>query len=140
MVGQYILDTDTLSLLERGNQRVSQKLRLQEASTIFISVVSVAEQIDGRFKFVKSAKTLEQSADAYRLLIETVETLRDLQILPLTVSAMKRYERLWAMKLNVGKNDLRIAAIALENDVTVVTRNTRDFERVPGLRIENWAE
>ena len=51
-----------------------------------------------------------------------------------------RFETLKAMRLNVGANDLRIAAIALENDATVVTRNTRDFERVPGLRIENWAE
>ncbi len=43
------------------------------------------------------------------------------------------------MKLNVGKNDLRIAAIALENGAIVVTRNERDFRRVPGLAVENWA-
>ncbi len=44
------------------------------------------------------------------------------------------------MKLNVGHDDLRIAAIALENNAVVVTRNTRDFARVPELKVENWAE
>ena len=42
-------------------------------------------------------------------------------------------------KLNVGGMDLRIAAIALENNATVVTRNVVDFQRIPGLLIEDWA-
>jgi tRNA(fMet)-specific endonuclease VapC len=43
------------------------------------------------------------------------------------------------MKLNIGKMDLRIAAITLEIGGTVVTRNLRDFQRIPNLRVENWA-
>ncbi len=38
----------------------------------------------------------------------------------------------------IGPNDLMIAAIAVTNNLTVVTRNTREFERVAGLRLENW--
>jgi tRNA(fMet)-specific endonuclease VapC len=43
-----------------------------------------------------------------------------------------------ALRLNVKKMDLRIAAIALENSAIVVTRNLRDFQRVPGLMVEDW--
>ena len=61
---------------------------------------------------------------------------------PVTFSepAIIRYNALLALKLNVGKMDLRIAAIALEANATVITRNLRDFERVPGLACENWAD
>jgi tRNA(fMet)-specific endonuclease VapC len=37
----------------------------------------------------------------------------------------------------IGENDLMIAAIALENDLTIVTHNTREFSRVAGLRLED---
>ena len=39
----------------------------------------------------------------------------------------------------IGLNDLMIAAIALANDLTVVTNNTGEFNRVPGLRVEDWS-
>ena len=63
-----------------------------------------------------------------------------MQILDFTEPAIARYNALLAMKLNVGKMDLRIAAIALEVGATIITRNLRDFARVPGLACENWAD
>ncbi len=38
----------------------------------------------------------------------------------------------------IGPHDLQIASIALSNDLTLVTHNTREFNRVPGLRVEDW--
>lgn len=55
-------------------------------------------------------------------------------------SGQARFTILKATVKNVGGNDLRIAATALEMNATVVTRNVRDFERVPGLTVENWAK
>ena len=60
-------------------------------------------------------------------------------LVPLTVSGVTRFEQLVRAKLNVKRNDLRIAAIALELGATIVTRNRRDFGRIPGLAIEDWS-
>lgn len=44
-----------------------------------------------------------------------------------------------AQKIKVGTQDLRIVAIALSQNATVITRNKRDFERIPALNIEDWS-
>jgi tRNA(fMet)-specific endonuclease VapC len=61
------------------------------------------------------------------------------QILSFTMPAMAQYGQLLKLKLGVGKMDLRIGAVALENNGVLVTRNVRDFQRIPNLIIENWA-
>lgn len=55
------------------------------------------------------------------------------------VPAILRFDNLLAMKLGVCATDLRIAAVVLENGAALVTRNLRDFRRVPGLTIEDWS-
>jgi tRNA(fMet)-specific endonuclease VapC len=50
-----------------------------------------------------------------------------------------RVTQLKALRLNVRLMDLRIAAVAMENQALVVTRNRRDFGRVPGLSVEDWS-
>ena len=49
------------------------------------------------------------------------------------------FERLQRLRLRVGTMDLKIAAIALAHDASVLTRNSKDFSRVSGLRFEDWA-
>jgi tRNA(fMet)-specific endonuclease VapC len=50
-----------------------------------------------------------------------------------------RFKDLHALKLGVSKMDLRIAAVTLEIGGMVVTRNRGDFQKVPGLPIEDWS-
>lgn len=71
---------------------------------------------------------------------ENVRVLSGMHLLTFTEAAIRRYNALVALKLNVGRNDLRIAAIALEEDATVITMNLRDFQRVPSLKCENWID
>jgi tRNA(fMet)-specific endonuclease VapC len=55
-------------------------------------------------------------------------------------AAWDRFDQLFKSKLNVSSADLRIAALALEINATVVTANVRDFSRVPGLAWVDWSQ
>ena len=70
---------------------------------------------------------------------DTVRFLSQVDILTFSEAAIDRYEELRKQKLNIGKMDLRIAAIVMERDATLVTRNIQDFRRVVGLRMEDWS-
>ena len=73
------------------------------------------------------------------LLADAVAFLAFFPVLPLTEPAIDRFDQLVALKLNVGRMDLRIAATALEHGGIVVTRNGRDFGRIPGVAWEDWS-
>lgn len=70
--------------------------------------------------------------------------LAPLDILPFDEGAMRRYgplrSELERQGRPIGALDMLIAAHALALGCTLVTNNTREFERVPGLRLENWAQ
>ena len=76
----------------------------------------------------------------YDRLTVAVRSLSRLPILSFTEAAIGRSKALQACKLNVGKMDLCIAAIALEHHANVVTRNVRDFQRIPNLVVEDWSK
>ncbi len=61
-------------------------------------------------------------------------------VLTFSETAIVSYQGLRAAHRRLDKDDLRIAAIVLENDDTLATRNTRDFQQIPGLRIEDWSK
>jgi tRNA(fMet)-specific endonuclease VapC len=135
-----VLDTDTLSLHERrAHPALSARIRSAAPGEVAVTVISVEEQLTGWYTMLRKARLRPDIARAYQRLAKSVESLSALRILPFPEPAIARYETLAAMKLNVAHMDLRIAAIALENGGTVVTRNLRDFQRVPGLSVVNWA-
>lgn len=137
---RYVLDTDILSLHERLDSTVAGHLAHRQPLEVAISVISIDEQISSWFTRVRKAKTPQELSDAYGRLGKCVLSLSHLPILNFTVGAIARFEQLKRMKLGVSGNDLRIAAIALEFGCTVVTRNVRDFQLVPGLAIKDWSK
>jgi tRNA(fMet)-specific endonuclease VapC len=60
------------------------------------------------------------------------------QVLPFDAASSSRFEGLRQQRIRVATMDLRIAAIALVSGMTVLTCNTADFQRVPGLLVEDW--
>lgn len=135
----FVLDTDILTLYYRGDATVVQHIDDQRATDLAISVVTVDEQLTGWYALTRRARRPVEIAQAYTNLADAVVRLAKWRILPYTESAIERVEGLKSLRLNVGLMDLRIAAIALENRGVVVTRNRRDFSRVPGLNVEDWS-
>jgi tRNA(fMet)-specific endonuclease VapC len=134
----YVLDTDTLSLLQYGHPTVQQHVSAVSASGLATTIISVEEQLTGWQAALRRARQPDDIARVYGRFTATVRFLSGLPILSFTEDAVRRYNALAALKLNVGKMDLRIAAIALEFGAVVVTRNVRDFQRVPHLAVVDW--
>jgi len=135
----YVLDTDILTLLLSGDPVVRQRAAEHDPAELAITVISVEEQLTGWYTALRRAKRRDVLARVYEALAATTRALSGLCILSFPEPAIQRYEQLEGQRLNVGKMDLRIAAITLEHSGIVVTRNVRDFQRIPGLTLENWA-
>ena len=134
----YVLDSDTLSLYSHRHAAVTQNMLAHTPAELATTVINVEEMLTGWHSLLRAVKTRTDLAQVYDRLAKTVPLLAEFSILSFTEPAILRFEQLHATKLNVRKMDLRIAAIALEHSATLVTRNTRDFQRVPGLTLEDW--
>ena len=134
----FLLDTDHLSLYQMGHPQLLQNVALHLTHQLAISVITVEEQLTGWQKALRQAKDDARRERIYQRMALTVEALAGWRVVPLSRAAMNSHATLIRQRRNVGSNDLKIAATALEQDATVVTRNLRDFGRVPGLTCEDW--
>ncbi len=135
----YVLDTTALTHLYRKHARLTTRVRAATArDTVAATTVSVEELIGGWFARLRRARTPADEAAAAAALADTTMMLSIFHIYHTTEPALARFDALVRLKLNVGKSDLKIAAVALEIGATVVTDNLRDFGRVPHLAVENW--
>jgi tRNA(fMet)-specific endonuclease VapC len=135
----FLLDTDILSHYQRNHPQVLAAIANHSTDQLCLSSISIEEQISGWSGLARSAKNHQEQEQASILLATIVVSWNRFAIVPITEPALQRFDLLVRAKLGVRYNDLRIAAIALDLGATVVTRNHRDFGRVPGLTIDDWA-
>jgi tRNA(fMet)-specific endonuclease VapC len=135
----FVLDTDILTLSQHGHATVLAHLAAHAGDVVGPSAVSIEEQMDGWRAMLRRATTPAAEATASRFLVGLVRSWAQFPVFPLTPAAITRADQLVRARLNVRRNDLRIGAVALELAATVVTRNRRDFARIPGLLIEDWS-
>jgi tRNA(fMet)-specific endonuclease VapC len=136
----FILDTDHVSLWLRGNFLVRART-VQSSLEVVITIITVQEVFNGWMGRLNNLPDLQNLTFEYENLWQTVEFIRSFRVLKFDaddcyVQVLQANPFLRKKRL---RQDLRIAAIALSLDATVVTRNRRDFEQVPGLKIENWS-
>ncbi|MBE2282829.1 MAG: type II toxin-antitoxin system VapC family toxin [Prosthecobacter sp.] len=105
-----------------------------------VCVITEAEVLKGRLAQIQRTKQPDRGIEAYSFLQDSVTHLNSWLILPWTEQAADIYDSLKHLRSKVGAMDLRIAAIALSINATVLTRNLVDFTKVPGLRVENWLD
>lgn len=126
-----ILDTDTCVEILRGNATVIAARR-RDPDLVATTWLSAAELFYGAGKSVSPGTNLP--------LVR--ELLATLEILGLDLPAAERFGLLKAELERGGQRladaDLLIAAIALTRNAVLVTGNTRHYDRIPGLRLENW--
>ncbi|WP_416670234.1 type II toxin-antitoxin system VapC family toxin [Egbenema bharatensis] len=137
----YILDTDHLSLIQRNGQegkRILLKLSAIEAIEVAVTVITYEEQIRGRLSVLSKAKTLDEQVLAYQGLQQLAADYQSIVIVPFSRIAALEHQRLRKAYPRLGNMDLKIAAIALINNATLLTRNQSDFGKIADLRTEDW--
>ena len=140
----HLLDTDHLTILQTHTgpdyAMLMVNMSHHPVGEVGASVVSLHEQALGANAAINGAKLRAALLRGYFHMFNVIESYRSLPLAPFDAAAAAEFDNLKAAKIRVGTMDLRIAAIALANNLVLVTRNTRDFNQVPGLMIEDWTK
>jgi tRNA(fMet)-specific endonuclease VapC len=131
-----ILDSNTISYYFRGDPLVVPRLQALRPTDLGVPAIVEYELRYGLLRLPQEAATARLAA--------LTQLLRPLQILPFDSECAAQAARirveLEASGTPIGAHDLLIAATALRHQSTLVTRNVREFSRVPGLQWLNWHE
>jgi tRNA(fMet)-specific endonuclease VapC len=136
----YLLDTDYLSLIQRGNldgKMVFQRL-IANNSPLATTIITYEEQMRGWLDLIARATKFDAQVRGYQLLHQHTSNYQKVIIVPFDEPAIETYQQLRKTYPRLGKMDLKIAAIAITQQATLLTRNNRDFGKIISLQIEDW--
>ncbi len=131
---KYMLDTNIIAYINSDRYGVNKAFERHRNDKLCLSAIALAELEYGVFK----SKRVQHNQDMITLI------LSNMTVLPFDGRAAVEYGILRAdleqKGMVIGPNDMLIAAHARSLDMTLVTNNTREFERIEGLKVENWVE
>ena len=130
---RYMLDTNIcIYLIKRQPESVARRFAQCRLGDVVMSAITYAELAYG----------VAAAADPQRAQAALADLIEDIPVLPFDTAAGDAYGpiRLATRESKKDHLDKLIAAHAVAADVTLVTNNTRDFARYPGLRVENWLD
>jgi tRNA(fMet)-specific endonuclease VapC len=134
-------DTDIRTEILSGNPAYADRITQVPTDEQAVPIVSLEEIIRGRLNVIRQAEagkarvTIEQ---AYQFFEETLNGIRELRILSVTAQAEALVKDWRKKKIRGSTHVLRIAATCVATSTTLISRNRRDFERIPGLSVEFW--
>ncbi len=141
----YILDTDHMSLIERLDNQAGLQIQnrmdqvLSASDSAATTIITFEEQVRGWMSRLAKAKTISQQVYDYQKLNQLLENYRAITVLDFDEKSGLQYQALLKARIRIGTMDLKIAATAIANDATLLSRNLKDFNKVPGLKVEDWA-
>lgn len=138
----YLLDTDTLTHLYKGHERVIQRLQRLQSGAVGTTIINKVEILRGRAESVHKAADGEQLLRAQTHFLQSAALLDELPIVLFDAKAGEIFDLLRQRTglRKLGHADLMIASLALANQAVLVTRNLRHFTPIPRLQIENWVD
>jgi tRNA(fMet)-specific endonuclease VapC len=134
-------DTDILTEILAGNPAYAERIANVPVDEQVVPIVAVEEITRGRLNTIRQAEagkariTIEQ---AYSLFEQMLDDFRELKILSFTKQAEALVKEWRKKKISGSTHDLRIASSCVVGAATLVTRNRRDFQNIPGLSVEFW--
>lgn len=138
----FLLDTDHVVISQQASaveyDHLIRRIRQHDPSDVFVSIICFHEQVMGWNAYFSRTKDTAGVVRGYTRLEGVLSNFSQAQVLPFDDAAADVFDDLRKQRGRVATVDLRIASIALSRTMTVLTRNLVDFERVPGLQVEDW--
>ena len=137
-----LLDTDHFSVLRYHDDPrcadLTSRLLTCGDPRVATTVVTLEEQLRGWLAEIHRCRKAQALIPLYDRLASLVEFFRRWEVVRFDDQAANEFEKI--RRINLGTQDLRIASIAKANDALLLSANLRDFNEVPGLRVENWLD
>ncbi len=137
----YILDTDHLSVIDRGGVKAKgllQRLANINPAQVATSIISYEEQMRGWLSYTAKAQTVEKQVEAYRELKRQLTNYCTIPVVEFDGQAAQEFQRIKKLYPRLGTMDLKIASIVLVNRAILLSRNSSDFGRITDLPVEDW--
>jgi tRNA(fMet)-specific endonuclease VapC len=139
---KYLLDTDHLSILQKSTgqdyQNLSARMEQIPISEFALSIVTVHEQFLGSNTYISRAQNPTDVVRGYKFMEKLVWSFKTIPVLGFDDQAATIFGSFQSQRVKLATMDLRIASIAMAHGLTLLTRNEKDFIKVPGLAIEDW--
>jgi tRNA(fMet)-specific endonuclease VapC len=138
---KYLLDTDHLSILQRatGEAYLHLSSRMARCSVVDfgVSIVTFHEQVIGVHAEMNQRKS-NALLKGYERMSSLIDDFQTFQVVGFGGHDDEILKDLQRKQVRGSSMDLRIASIALSQDLILLTRNTKDFIKVPDLKFEDW--
>jgi tRNA(fMet)-specific endonuclease VapC len=137
-----VLDTDHISVLQHADSEVAAALQARLAASadggVGTTAITLEEQSRSWLGLIARFTDARRQVAYYERFVASYRFFAKWRVLPFDDAAAVRFEGLRSARTRIGSSDLKIAAICLVNDATLLSRNRADFLQVPGLRVEDW--